>query len=294
VSDAATFEPHRAALTGLAYRMLGSLSDAEDVVQDAYLRWHRAAGGAVAEPRAFLVRIVTRLCLDVLKSARARRETYIGPWLPEPVLDDAALRADTASELAQDISVALLLALERLSPLERAAFLLHDVFDQDFATIGLALERSPAACRQLAARARTHVRARPPRFAADPAAAQRLVAAFMVAAYDNDIAALKNLLAADACAHTDGGGIRTAARRVIVGADRVARFMAGITRKFGTGVAAAPAVLNGMPGLLLRAADASVRTLAFEIFEGQISALYIVSNPLKLRHRSIKARILLF
>src|SRR5262249_13365448 len=153
-------------LLGLAYRMLGSVSEAEDAVQDAYLRWHAADRDAVSDVRAFLTTTTTRICLDTLKSARARRETYVGPWLPEPVLDTAALAPDTQTELAEDLSIALLLALDRLSPLERAAFLLHDVFDFSFGEVANALERSEAACRQLATRARTHVRAARPRGAA--------------------------------------------------------------------------------------------------------------------------------
>src|SRR5262249_36301454 len=158
-NDAAhSFEPLRRNLTGLAYRMLGSLAEAEDVVQEAYLRWHAADRTAVAEPRTYLSRVVARLCLDQMKSARARRETYVGPWLPEPIVDEAAVAPDTASELADDLSVALLLTLERLSPLERAAFLMHDVFELNFTEVAAALDRSAEACRQLAARARTHVR----------------------------------------------------------------------------------------------------------------------------------------
>ena len=154
----ASFEPHRRRLLGLAYRMLGSMAEAEDAVQEAYLRWHDADRARVDEPKAFLMTTTTRICLDVLKSARVRREEYVGPWLPDPVTDTAALAPDAQTELAEDLSVALLLALERLSPLERAAFLLHDVFDYSFAQVADALDRNEAACRQLAARARTHVR----------------------------------------------------------------------------------------------------------------------------------------
>src|SRR5262249_2095737 len=158
-----TFEPYRRRLVGLAYRMLGSMADAEDAVQEAYVRWHEADRDKVSNPRAFLMTTTTRLCLDMLKSARARRETYVGQWLPEPVFDTAALAPDTRTELAEDLSFALLLTLDRLSPLERAAFLLHDVFVFSFAEVATALERSDAACRQLAARARAHVRAVRPR-----------------------------------------------------------------------------------------------------------------------------------
>src|SRR5215470_11283773 len=203
--SADSFEPHRRRLLGLAYRMLGSVSEAEDAVQDSYLRWHAADRDAVTDARAFLTTTTTRICLDALKSARARREEYVGPWLPEPVLDTAALAPDSRTELADDLSIALLLTLDRLSPLERAAFLLHDVFDFSFGEVATALERSEAACRQLAARARTHVRAARPRGATvlparsdeiDAKHAQ-LLSAFMLAARAGDLDALTQLLASD-------------------------------------------------------------------------------------------------
>src|ERR687888_364113 len=161
-NPAVTFEPHRRRLLGLAYRMLGSMADAEDAVQETYLRWHGADRDKVQDAKAFLMTTITRICLDVLTSARARHEEYIGPWLPEPVIDTAALAPDSRTELAEDLSFALMLTLDRLSPLERAAFLLHDVFDFSFNEVAMALERSAAACRQLAARARAHVRAARP------------------------------------------------------------------------------------------------------------------------------------
>src|SRR5262245_23666240 len=167
---AASFEPHRRRLIGLAYRMLGSMADAEDAVQETYLRWHEADRDNVENPRAFLMTTTTRICLDSLKSARVRREEYVGPWLPEPVLDTTALAPDSHTELAEDLSIALLLTLDRLSPLERAAFLLHDVFDFSFGEVATALERTQAACRQLAARARAHVREVRPRGAIVPPA----------------------------------------------------------------------------------------------------------------------------
>src|SRR3954454_5899397 len=188
------FEAHRGHLLGLAYRMLGSVAEAEDVVQEAYLRWHEANTDGVSDPRAYLARVVTRLGLDHLKSARVRREHYVGPWLPEPVVDADALSAGTASEYADDVTVALLLALERLSPLERAAFLLHDVFDLDFAEVARTLGRSEAACRQLASRARTHLREARPRFTAPPEAGERLAGAFLRAARSGEVTALAQLL----------------------------------------------------------------------------------------------------
>src|SRR3954465_8386641 len=199
-----TFEAHRDHLLGLAYRMLGSIAEAEDVVQEAYLRWHEADTDDVADPRAYLARVVTRLGLDPLKSARVRREHYVGPWLPEPVVDADALSAGTGSEYADDVTVALLLALERLSPLERAAFLLHDVFDLDFAEVARTLDRSEAACRQLAARATGPVREAPPRFPAPAPAADRLVAAFLAASREGDADALRAIPAQGAVLSSDG------------------------------------------------------------------------------------------
>jgi RNA polymerase sigma-70 factor (ECF subfamily) len=281
------FEAHRDHLLGLAYRMLGSLAEAEDVVQEAYLRWHEADTDDVIDPRAYLARVVTRLGLDHLKSARVRREHYVGPWLPEPVVDADALSAGTASEYADDVTVALLLALERLSPLERAAFLLHDGFDLDFAEVARTLDRSEAACRQLAARGRAHVREARPRFPVDPGAADRLAAAFLAAAREGDADALRALLAEDAVLHSDGGGKRPAALAPILGRDRIVRFFAGVTRKLreaGYVLTLTPARINGQPGVVFRDADGIVQTMALEIRDGAIVAVDIVRNPDKLGH----------
>jgi len=227
---ASSFETHRRHLTGLVYRMLGSLAEAQDVVQEAYLRWHQADRDTVGNARAFLSRTVTRLCLDQLKSARARLEYYVGPWLPEPVLDEAALAAEIAGDYAQDLSVALMLTLERLSPLERAAFLLHDVFDMNFNEVADVLGRSPASCRQLATRARSHVRASRPRFRPSQQECERLVAAFGAAAQSGDAKALAGLLTEDVTYYADAGGRAPAALRPIVGRDKVVRLMEGLSK----------------------------------------------------------------
>ena len=284
-----TFEPHRRRLLGLAYRMLGSMAEAEDAVQEAYVRWHETDRARVAEPRAFLMTTTTRICLDVLKSARARREEYVGPWLPDPVTDTAALAPDTQTEMAEDLSVALLLALDRLSPLERAAFLLHDVFDYSFTEIANALGRNEAACRQLASRARTRVREARPTGARAPRrdTHAELLSAFITASRSGDVAALTRLLARDARIVTDGGGKVAAALNVIDGADRVAAFLSGVIRKgwtddmivrFGT--------INGLPGLLVTGRNGLVQTNAFEIEGDVIKAIYVVRNPDKLKHIS--------
>jgi RNA polymerase sigma-70 factor (ECF subfamily) len=279
---------HRGRLLGLAYRMLGSRADAEDVLQDAWVRY--AGVATVSDPEGFLVTTVTRLCLDRLKSARARREVYVGPWLPEPVLDADALSPHAATELADDLSFALLLALERLSPLERAAFLLHDVFDAPFAEVARTLGRSEAACRQLAVRARRAVReARPDPPAPAPDledAHRRLLGAFAAALLSGDAGALGALLREDAVALSDGGGRKAAALNPIRGPDRIARLFIGLTRKnaaAGVTVTAVPASINGATGLLVYLDGTLDQTLSVEVDGDRIVAIYVVRNPDKLR-----------
>jgi RNA polymerase sigma-70 factor (ECF subfamily) len=295
----ASFEPYRQRLLGLAYRMLGSMSDARDAVQETYLRWHRAERDNVADPRAFLMTTTTRICLDMLTSARARREVYVGPWLPEPVLDTAALAPDSRTELAEDLSFALLLTLERLSPLERCAFLLHDVFDFSFGEVASALERSEAACRQLAARARAHVRAVRPRGATEPPARSgqvdakhaQLMSAFAAATQSGDLDALTRLLASDVRVVTDGGGKVRAAQNIIDGADRVAPFLIEAARKrpgawWRDDFTMRFATINGLPGVIVDGSEGPVQTAAFEFDGDVVRALYVVRNPDKLRHLS--------
>jgi RNA polymerase sigma-70 factor (ECF subfamily) len=288
VSDAAaTFEPHRRFLVGLAYRMLGSVAEAEDVAQDAFLRWSTAEREDIAEPRAYLARIVSRLCLDRMKSAHAQREQYVGTWLPEPLVEaspDAAPDATTA--LADDLSVALLLTLERLSPLERAAFLLHDVFDMDYGAIAGVLERTEPAVRQLVTRSREHVReTREPRFAPSPEASEQLTTQFLTALASGDAQALAKHLAADAVLYTDGGGKRRAALNPIYGADKIVRFFASVaTKRVISSVR--PARINGLSGFVIDAGDGP-ETLAFELDGDRIVAIYGVRNPDKLRHLAL-------
>jgi len=273
--------------------MLGSMAEAEDAVQEAYLRWHDVDREHVENARAFLMTTTTRICLDVLKSARVQREEYVGPWLPDPVTDTASLAPDAQTELAEDLSVALLLALERLSPLERAAFLLHDVFDYSFAQVADTLGRNEAACRQLATRARAHVRearpagaipARSAPSSIDPKHAE-LVSAFITASRSGDTAALTRLLASDARLVTDGGGKVSAALNVIEGPDRISAFLAGVVRKGWTDdMSLRFDTINGLPGLLVTGSNGLVQTNAFEIENGVVKAIYIVRNPDKLRH----------
>jgi len=268
--------------------MLGSLSEAQDVVQEAYLRWHPGdSRPPVREPRAYLYQVVTRLCLDHLKSARARRETYVGTWLPEPVLDEAAVQPGGVAELAHDLSFALLLTLERLSPAERAAFLLHDIFDLDFRAIGEALGESEATCRQLASRARARLQEPRVRFRPSPETSQRLMAAFLAAAATGDVDGLRRLFTDEAVYHADGGGRVSSALNPIVGPDRIARFFVGTRAKFPlpADVRMHATTINGLPGVVMHTAAGPFQTFAFELSpDGRIAAIYSTRNPDKLRH----------
>jgi RNA polymerase sigma-70 factor, ECF subfamily len=276
------FEANRPRLKRLAYRMLGSVSEAEDAVQDAWIRWQRAGEG-VADPAAWLVRATTRLCIDRLRAAKVERAAYKGPWLPEPLIESLT---DDPVERAEEVSIAFLLALERLSPLERAVFLLHDVFDQDYAEVAGTLDRSEAAVRQLASRAREHVQDARPRFSVDQDKALKLASAFMDAAATADFTALSALLAEDAVMVSDGGGKRKAALRVMVGREDVIGLLKGISWRTGRGYAStfAAARVNGLPGFILQLSDGP-SVMAFEAAEdGRIAAIYVVRNPDKLGH----------
>jgi RNA polymerase sigma-70 factor, ECF subfamily len=287
--EADPLAPHRGRLLGLTYRMLGSRSDADDVVQDAYIRF--AGAQDIRNPDALLVTIVTRLCLDRLKSAKAQREIYVGPWLPEPVFDAEGLAADTATELADDLSFALLLALDRLSPLERAAFLLHDVFDKPFSDIARMLDRTEVSCRQLATRARRAVRDARPAPAATPDNHARLLSAFSEAVASGDVSRLAGLLREDAVAVTDGGGRKTAALNPIIGADKIARFFIALAAKnAGRDIRIEPTMINGMVGALLYMDGEVDHTLSMTLDGDRIAAIYIVRNPDKLRHVPVTAR----
>ena len=282
----AVFEDHRAYLTGLAYRMLGSLADAEDAVQDSYLRW-RAADRDVAEPRAYLAKAVTRICLDTLKSARARHETYVGPWLPEPVIEGLDASAVSAADIHIDAPVALMLALERLSPLERAVFLLHDVLDMAFCEVAAALDRSEATCRQLASRARRNVRAEDRHQHVADEDARRIASAFFNASQTGNTARLRDLLADSAVFHSDGGGRNFSARRLVFGADRVARLLVGLARKArraGFDASWHQSVrINGLPGYVSVGAGGILQTTALQVEREGVTAVYVVRNPDKLQ-----------
>jgi RNA polymerase sigma-70 factor (ECF subfamily) len=274
---AASFDPLRPLLTRVAYRMLGSVADAEDVVQDAFIRWLGTDRDAVREPAAFLRRTVTRLCLDQIKSARSRRETYIGPWLPDPLVGE---------EAEDDVTLPLMLALERLSPLERAAFLLHDVFGVGFDEVAKTIDRDPAAARQLAARARTHVRDARPRYKLEKEKGIEIANAFFAASRSGDMAALGALLAADVGMWADGGGKRPAAMEPVLGYDivlKLHRSLAVLFGKYGSSLVHT-GMINGLPGFVTREADGELQTTALEIEDGKIVAIYVMRNPDKLRH----------
>ena len=276
--DAQVFEAQRPRLLRLAYRMLGSFAEAEDVVQDAWLRMQRS-DDLIEVPAAWLTRVTTRLCLDRLRSARAQRETYIGPWLPEPIIEEEP-GIDT-----DELTFALMMALERLSPLERAAFLLHDVFGVTLAEIAETLGRDAAAVRQLAARARKHVEAGRTRYPVDRAEADRIARAFFAASTTGDIGALRAMLAEDVVLHSDGGGRVIAFRNPIQGLQRVLRLFAGVSRKNRYSAKLIRSLtIDGLPGYISRDRGDVLQATMLDIADGKVRAIYIMRNPEKLGH----------
>ncbi|WP_320670019.1 RNA polymerase sigma factor SigJ [Patulibacter defluvii] len=270
----------------VAYRMLGSVADADDVAQEALLRLTRQPA-APDNPVAWLTTVATRLAIDQLRAAQVRRERYVGPWLPDPILEDPGPGPAASAELADSLSQALLVALERLTPVERAAFLLREAFDYDYAAIAGVVDRSEEHARQLVSRARKHLAATRPRFDPDEAARERLLERFLAAADDGDLAGLEALLADDAVLWSDGGGRAVAARKPILGAAKVARFMVGTARKrHELGIFDQQLVrVNGQPGRLLRdPAGAVWDVLAIDVVDGRIAGVRIVRNPQKLAH----------
>lgn len=273
------FEPLRPRLIRIAYRMLGSVGDAEDVVQEAFLRWLDVDPETIREPEAYLRRVVTRLCLDQLKSARRQRETYLGPWLPEPIVDESADALD-------DITLPLMLALERLSPLERATFLLHDIFGVSFEEIATTIGRKPAACRQLASRARKHVRQARPRFPIVKQDGLRLAEAFFRASRAGDLEGLRRMLADDVVVYADGGGKVAATAVPVRGITDVLDLHASLADVFAETMSRLLrfGFIDGLPGFISMEQDDVLQTTALAIEDGKIVAIYVTRNPEKLEH----------
>ncbi|MFD0559115.1 RNA polymerase sigma-70 factor (ECF subfamily) [Stackebrandtia endophytica] len=287
---AVAFEALRPRLLGVAYGLLSSVAEAEDVVQEAWIRLQRTQLDAIEDLTGWLVTTTSRIALDVLRSARARRETYVGPWLPEPV-ETSPDPADSVG-FADSMSWAMLVVLETLAPAERAAFVLHDVFGLSFNEVGSALGRNPAACRKLASRARKHIEDRKPRFDVDPAEHRATVNAFARAAVSGDLSGLLRLLAPDAVLTADGGGVAVAARRPIIGAERIASFLA-MTTSGEKGLSTQTTVVNGTPAVLVYEAGKVITVMSLYIHDGLIVTIDAVRNPNKfhgLRHRQITSK----
>jgi RNA polymerase sigma-70 factor (ECF subfamily) len=285
-SDEQTFSGYRKLLFAIAYRLLGSAADAEDVVQDAWFKWSAADRSEVSDPKAYLARIVSNLAIERLRSTRRQRETYIGPWLPEPILTEADAAENAAT--AESVSLAMLVVLETLSPLERAVFVLKEVFDFSYAEIADAVDRSESAVRQAAHRARNHIHARRPRFEADRAKKRAVTDRFFAAATGGDINELMDLLAPEVTLWTDGGGKVRQAMRPIVGAANVARWLAGTVQRPYEGVEIAAMTaevvdINGGPGIVIRGAGRIIATLTVDLdADGRIETIHNVANPDKL------------
>jgi len=280
------FEEHRPVLMGVAYRMLGRVADAEDVVQEAWLRWSGADRSEVREPRAYLVRVTTRLAIDRLRQVKARGETYVGPWLPEPyVTDFGDTVPDTAEQavLADSVSLAVLVVMESLSPLERAVFVLREAFGYPYADIAAMLDRGEPAVRQLAGRARRHVEERRPRYEVDPARRRDLTERFLAAAGGGDLEGLMSLLAPDVRLVGDSGGKTKAPLRVLESADHVGRFLVGIAERGVTDITWRFLELNGGPAVLVLSAGKPDSVFQLDILDGRIQSVYIIRNPDKLR-----------
>jgi RNA polymerase sigma-70 factor (ECF subfamily) len=277
-----TFESHRQRLFGVAYRMLGSRAEAEDILQEAYLRWHGVAAGEVRSPESWLVTTVTRLCIDHLRLARTSRETYIGPWLPEPLVGDTSPPADSQAELASSLSVAFLVVLERLAPEERAAFLLHEVFESSYAEIAQVLGKSEVACRAIVSRARRRVREQRPRVEVTDVARKALLDRFVQAVTTHDKNALLSLLAADASWMSDGGGKAKAALRIIRGRERVARFVLAVLGRHTDEFVFTPVRINNEAGLAIQVGGRVFSVISIRTDGNRILDVFTVLNPDKL------------
>ncbi|MGD9482765.1 RNA polymerase sigma factor SigJ [Streptomyces sp. TRM70308] len=284
MAELAVFEQERERLWGVAYRITGSVADADDAVQEAWLRWQAVPGGTARNPRAYLTTVVSRICYDQLGSAYARREAYVGPWLPEPVVTEAG--PDERVTLDESVGLALLTVLERLSPAERTAFVLHDVFAVPFPEIAQVVGRSPDAVRQLASRARKRVRAEAPRRSVDRGEHRRTVDAFLAAAAEGDLEGLLAVLDPDVVFRSDGGGKVQAARRVLLGRDKTLRFLVGVSERAGWARAVmAVREVNGAPGLVFTDPETGRSAVfGFTVRDARITGIDVVLNPDKLGH----------
>lgn len=278
------FERYRSRLFGIAYRMLGSVEDARDLTQEAYLRWHQADVAAIRAPEAWLVAVITRLSIDRLRSASYERESYVGDWLPEPIATDAPSAPDHHVEMASDLSMAFLVLLERLAPEERAALLLRDVFDAEYGEIARVLEKSEAASRQMVHRARTRVRSDRARFDVAPEAKEQLVARFLSALQADDKETLLALVGDDASFTADGGGRVSAVRNVLRGTDRIVRFLLGLEKKYSGALRHEIAWINGEPAIASYSSEGLFCTTSIESDGEHIVGFYRVLNPDKLRN----------
>ncbi len=278
IEYARPFDQHRGLLFSIAYRMLGSVADAEDILQETFIRWLQATGDEIRSPKAFLITIVTRLCINHLQSARVRREEYVGQWLPEPLISDEGSDPDS-------LSIAFLVLLERLNPMERAVFILREVFDYEYAEIAAAVGQSEANCRQILRRARQHVRAERPRFRASEEEHDILLERFQQAATSGDVGVLEALLSADVVLHTDGGGKAPALPNLVQGANNVARaIVGGITRLTPRNLVQQVVQINGEPGIVTYLNGRPFGVFTIQVRAGQISAVYGITNPDKLSH----------
>lgn len=274
------FQEQRPLLFGIAYRMLGAVADAEDVVQDAWLRWDKVAG-PVHEPRAYLARTVTNLAINRLRSSAAQREQYVGPWLPEPLLTEPDGAGEV--ELAESVSMALLVVMESLSPLERAVFVLKEVFGFSYGEIGEVLDRAETAVRQVGRRARSHVEARRPRFDTSAEKRRRVTEEFLSACAGGDLNRVMEVLAPDVTAWTDGGGKARAALRPVRGAEKVARWLRGVVERDPVVLQGRPVEVNGGPGVLVTTSQGVDSVVCLDVVDGRISTIWLVRNPDKLK-----------
>jgi RNA polymerase sigma-70 factor (ECF subfamily) len=281
-----TFEEHRALLFGIAYRMLGEVAEAEDMVQETFLRWQREPKQGVQSAKAYLTTIITRLCIDQLRSARHRREQYVGMWLPEPLVAQDEHDPARAAQLADSVTNAFLLLLETLSPAERAVFLLREVFGYDYDEISRIVGKVEANCRQMAGRAREHLAARRPRFNVSPSQAGKLIEQFQRACGNGDTEGLLKLLTEDAAIYADGGGKVPAAGKPVLGAATVAKFFITVYRTASAGaqIQMRPVTINAEPGVLVLVGGKLEQAMTFELADHRIHAIYVVRNPDKLRH----------